>query len=227
MNLPANVAAKADAARALLVAIAETHSPAVFTTSFGAEDMVLFDLIAGGERRRSQDQAQGHHDRDSRYRATARRNLSGMAGRGRSLSTQGFGVLSGCIRGRELCPHPWHQRVLRQRRRTQGLLPYQEGRAAQARVDWQVRVDYGTAPRTGGDARRTRGRGIRQRSRPDEIQSARRLVRRRNPGVSARPRRAGQCPARARLSEHRLRALHARRRAGRRCARGPVVVGSG
>lgn len=49
MNLPANVAAKADAARALLVAIAEAHSPAVFTTSFGAEDMVLFDLIAGGD----------------------------------------------------------------------------------------------------------------------------------------------------------------------------------
>ena len=48
MNVSANVAAKADAARALLLHIAATHSSALFTTSFGAEDMVLFDLIAGG-----------------------------------------------------------------------------------------------------------------------------------------------------------------------------------
>jgi len=38
---------KADAARAVLARIAHDHAPAVFTTSFGAEDMVLFDLIAG------------------------------------------------------------------------------------------------------------------------------------------------------------------------------------
>ena len=49
MRCDANVAAKADAARALLVRIAESFGPALFTTSFGAEDMVLFDLIAGGE----------------------------------------------------------------------------------------------------------------------------------------------------------------------------------
>ena len=48
MILRANVAAKAGAARALLLQIVEAHSPAVFTTSFGAEDMVMFDLIAGG-----------------------------------------------------------------------------------------------------------------------------------------------------------------------------------
>jgi phosphoadenosine phosphosulfate reductase len=44
--LPTELAAKADAARVLLVRIAREHAPAIFTTSFGAEDMVLFDLIA-------------------------------------------------------------------------------------------------------------------------------------------------------------------------------------
>ena len=46
--LAPDLAAKAAAARALLARIAVEHAPAVFTTSFGAEDMVLFDLIAGG-----------------------------------------------------------------------------------------------------------------------------------------------------------------------------------
>ena len=41
------LAAKIDAARALLVRAARDYAPAIFTTSFGAEDMVLFDLIAG------------------------------------------------------------------------------------------------------------------------------------------------------------------------------------
>lgn len=47
--LAADLSAKSEAARALLARIAATHAPAVFTTSFGAEDMVLFDLIAGGD----------------------------------------------------------------------------------------------------------------------------------------------------------------------------------
>lgn len=49
MNEPLGSAlgSKVDTARALLVRVAQAHSPAVFTTSFGAEDMVLFDLIAG------------------------------------------------------------------------------------------------------------------------------------------------------------------------------------
>ena len=46
--LSADLAVKADAARAVLARVAVDHAPAVFTTSFGAEDMVLFDLIAGG-----------------------------------------------------------------------------------------------------------------------------------------------------------------------------------
>ena len=46
--LPAELDAKADAARAVLARVAIDHAPAVFTTSFGAEDMALFDLIAGG-----------------------------------------------------------------------------------------------------------------------------------------------------------------------------------
>jgi phosphoadenosine phosphosulfate reductase len=41
--------AKAAEARSLLSRVARDHAPAVFTTSFGAEDMVLFDLIAGGD----------------------------------------------------------------------------------------------------------------------------------------------------------------------------------
>ena len=39
--------ARVDTARALLARVAREHPAAVFTTSFGAEDMVLFDLIAG------------------------------------------------------------------------------------------------------------------------------------------------------------------------------------
>jgi phosphoadenosine phosphosulfate reductase len=48
-SLAASVATKADAARTVLARIARDHEPAVFTTSFGAEDMVVFDLIAGGD----------------------------------------------------------------------------------------------------------------------------------------------------------------------------------
>ncbi len=47
-TLSPSLAAESDAARVLLARIARDHAPAVFTTSFGAEDMVLFDLIAGG-----------------------------------------------------------------------------------------------------------------------------------------------------------------------------------
>jgi phosphoadenosine phosphosulfate reductase len=49
--LSVEVQHKADAARALLTRVALARSPAVFTTSFGAEDMVLFDLIAGSDDR--------------------------------------------------------------------------------------------------------------------------------------------------------------------------------
>ena len=45
--LAEDVVDNAAAARAVLARIAVQHAPAVFTTSFGAEDMVLFDLIAG------------------------------------------------------------------------------------------------------------------------------------------------------------------------------------
>ncbi len=46
-GLAAALAAKADAARKLLARAASERGPAVFTTSFGAEDMVVLDLIAG------------------------------------------------------------------------------------------------------------------------------------------------------------------------------------
>ncbi len=45
--LASDLAAKAEAARALLARVARDHAPALFTTSFGAEDMVVFDLLAG------------------------------------------------------------------------------------------------------------------------------------------------------------------------------------
>ena len=41
------LAAKVAVTRAVLGEAARKHAPVVFTTSFGAEDMVLFDLIAG------------------------------------------------------------------------------------------------------------------------------------------------------------------------------------
>ncbi len=48
-RLSHELAAKADAARAVLVRVARDHAPTIFTTSFGAEDMVVFDLIAGSD----------------------------------------------------------------------------------------------------------------------------------------------------------------------------------
>ncbi len=47
MSLSPDLAAKAALARRLLARSAADHAPAVFTTSFGAEDMVVLDLIAG------------------------------------------------------------------------------------------------------------------------------------------------------------------------------------
>ncbi len=44
--ISAELEAKVIAARALLAQIASAYAPAILTTSFGAEDMVLFDLIA-------------------------------------------------------------------------------------------------------------------------------------------------------------------------------------
>ena len=40
------IESRLDAARSLLARIAQAHAPAVFASSFGAEDMVLLDLIA-------------------------------------------------------------------------------------------------------------------------------------------------------------------------------------
>ncbi len=48
-SLSNDLASKAAAARAVLLRAARVHAPAIFTTSFGAEDMVIFDLIARGE----------------------------------------------------------------------------------------------------------------------------------------------------------------------------------
>ena len=45
--LSADLEAKTRDARALLARVAAAQAPAVFTTSFGAEDMVVFDLLAG------------------------------------------------------------------------------------------------------------------------------------------------------------------------------------
>ena len=47
--LPNELAGKARVARAVLMRAATDHAPAIFTTSFGAEDMVIFDLIAGDD----------------------------------------------------------------------------------------------------------------------------------------------------------------------------------
>jgi hypothetical protein len=70
-----------------------------------------------------------------------------------------------------------------------------------------------------------RTRGIRRQPRASQVQSARRLERGRR--LELHP-RAATCPTTrctTRLSQHRLRALHARRRAGRECSRRALVVG--
>lgn len=58
-----------------------------------------------------------------------------------------------------------------------------------------------------------------------EVQSARRLDRSGRVGLPESLRRAGEPAACARLSEHRLRAVHARRASRRGQPRGPLVVG--
>ncbi len=75
------------------------------------------------------------------------------------------------------------------------------------------RLDHRPAPRAVGDAQRAAARGVRRGARPAEVQPAGRLDRGRRLGTtSARIDVPVQRAARPGLSEHRLRALHARRR---------------
>jgi len=79
--------------------------------------------------------------------------------------------------------------------------------------------------RTVGDACRTARGRTRRRPQHREVQSAHGLDRNRSVGLPESVRRAGQSVACARLSEHRLRALHTRGAPRRRQPRGPLVVG--
>ena len=83
-----------------------------------------------------------------------------------------------------------------------------------------VRREQSQEPRA-GPARR-----VGRRVRTVQAQPAHRLERGGGVAIHPRPPPAVQCAARSSVSEHRLRALHARHPAGRKPARGPLVVGA-
>ena len=213
-----NAAARIDETLAAAEARRATHAPAVLASSFGAEDMVLIDLIARHALPiRIFTLDTGRLPEETHALIDRTRERYGLP---IDIYTPDARALQ-ALRARER-----RQRVLPQRRVAQGVLRRAQDRAARPRAGGQGRLDHRPAPRAVGDAQRRRRRGIRCRARPAEVQSARRLERRRRLELPPHARRALQRAARSRLSQHRLRALHARGRAGRGHPRRPLVVGA-
>jgi hypothetical protein len=206
-----------DEAVALLKRIEGEFAPAAFANSLGAEDMVLTDLIARhapGIEMFTLDTGRLHEET---YRL-----MQQVADQYDQPPARVFPAARG---GAAVRDGAWRERLLRQRRVAQGLLPRAQGRAARPGAEGQGGLDHRPAPRAGCDPTRPARARVRRRPRHREVQPARRLERGRGVGLHPCLRRTVQRTARARLSQHRLRAMHPR--AGRR--RGPprrqLVVG--
>jgi uncharacterized protein (DUF934 family)/3'-phosphoadenosine 5'-phosphosulfate sulfotransferase (PAPS reductase)/FAD synthetase len=213
----AALACKVDDAVALLRSIAARHAPAVLASSFGAEDMVVIDLIAKHalpirvftlDTGRLPDETHALIDRTrERYGLPV------------DIYTPDARLLQGFVR--ENGVNAFYKSVeLRKAccsvRKSEPLK-----RALVAKGAWITGLRREQSV-TRGDRRR----GVRRGARDPEVQSARRLEPRRRVALRARARRPVQHTARSRLSVDRLRALHARDRARRGRARGALVVGS-
>ena len=186
--------------------------PPALASSFGAEDMVLLDLIA----------RTGAADRHlhARHRPAARADARADRRVREPLRASGGRVLRPSTRSRAVRAHAWRERVLRQRRelrRTCCAIRKTEplARALAGKRAWIT----GLRREQSVDARRRCLRGVRRRARPCQVQSARRLDRGRRVGVHPRARRAVQRAARPGLSAaSAARRARARSSPARTCA---------
>jgi hypothetical protein len=211
-------ASKVADARRLLREIADDFSPAAFASSLGAEDMVLTDLIV----------------RDALAIEIFSLDTGRLPAETYALIAQVKSHYGLALRlyyprhdsGRGVDPRARHQRFLRVGRAAQGLLPFPQGRTAAARAGRPQGLDHRHARAAIGDPRRLAAAQLRPwQRRFGEIQPAHCVERTRSLGLPQAAPGAVQRPARPVLPEHRLRAVHARHHARRRCARRPLVVG--
>ena len=164
----------------LLRRIAARHVPAVFASSFGAEDMVLIDMIAR--------HALPHSPPHDRHRPAARGNARADRTNPRTLRAPDRRLHARRAAAAGVRPRKRRQRLLPEHGLAQGLLRRAQDRAAEARAWW---------PRARGSpacAAPSRSRG---RTSPLEefdavhglaqVQSARRVERRRRLELPARP----------------------------------------
>ncbi len=189
---------------------------------------IRVELRRGGHGGDRPDRAQ--RAADSRVHARHRSAAGGDAGvdraHARALRTADRRVHARSTAAAEIRPRQRQQPLLPERGIAQGVLRRAQVRAAAARAGGEGRLDHRPAASAVGHADRGGAGRIRCRPRPSEVQSARRVDRRGRLDVSARAPRPLQRVARPRVSEHRLRALHACGQARRGSARRPVVVGS-
>ncbi len=201
-----------------LAAIARAHAPAVLASSFGAEDMVLIDLIARDRlpiRVFTLDTGRLHQETTDLIDMVRRHYGIGV-----DVHVPDTAVLEAYVRDHGL--NAFYDSVeLRQRcceiRKTEPLRRALIGAHAwitgQRRGQGITRADLPL-------------RAVRPGARPAQVQSSRRMER--GPGVvvPAHPRGAGQRAACPRLSQHRLRALHPAGRPRRGQPRRTLVVGA-
>ncbi len=225
-----DLADKAAVARALLARVAAEHAPALFTTSFGAEDMVVLDLIAGDGAGSDADAApalrtiglatldtgrlpdetyQVWQRATERYRRKVDAYFPQAPAVEQYVRIHGINAFYDSVVQRQDCCHI---------RKVEPLARALAGRGA-----WITGLRRAQA----ASRERARRRRVRRGPRARQGQPARRLVGARRLGLRRGPRRAGQRAACEGLSEHRLRAVHARGRAGRGRPRRALVVGAG
>ena len=162
----------------------------------------------------------------ARHRPAAPRDVRSDGGRAAPLRCAHRGVLSRARARRSAAAREGILLVSPVDRCAQGVLLHPQGRAARPRARGPRRVGHRATPRAVGHAHP--GRGARARRGPRrhrQAEPARCVDRSGGLGLRAQAPPADQRAARARLPVDRLRALHPRRGAGRRRARGPLVVG--
>ncbi len=185
----------------LLSRVARDHAPAALASSFGAEDMVLIDLVARHalpieiltlDTGRLPDETHVQIDRvRERYGLTIHVLHPDAAALQAFVAANGANAFYRSIELRQACC------AIRK------ADPLARGTRRKARLD------HRPAPLAVDHARRSRRRGIRRRARPAQVQSAGRLERGRRVALPAVQCGPLQSAARSGLSQHRLRAVHA------------------
>ena len=191
-------------AEGLLRRVAARHVPAVFASSFGAEDMVLIDMIARQALRirlltidtgRLPEET---HALIERTREHYRLPID--------IFTPDARLLQDFVRENGV------NAFYRSTELRKGCCAVRKTEPLKRALVGQRRVDHRPAPCPGGHSPERSAGGIRRGARTPQVQSARRVGRRRRLELPARPSRPLQRVARSWVPEHRLRAVHARRR---------------